>query len=84
MTAVDADQMKQPAGGNLHQGISPKKCGKQHAELRCGDFELVLDERSGNREIAAVDVIDEHGQADQEQERVHAPARFECGRRRTL
>jgi hypothetical protein len=61
------EAIHQPAGKNLAAGVRPKESREQNAELRGRDAELVLDQGRRDREIAAIDVIDEDGKEKQNQ-----------------
>src|SRR5579859_3490531 len=50
----------------MEAGVRPEKRREQHAQLRGGDAQLVFQHRRGNRKVAAIDVIDEHGYGEQD------------------
>src|ERR1700675_256094 len=46
--------------------VGPEERRKQHAKLRGGNPQLVLQHRRGNRKVPAIDVIDKDGNGEQE------------------
>ena len=78
---LHVEAIDQPAGWNLHQGVNPEECGQQSAQLKIRDMDFVLDQFGGDRKVAAVDVVDEDGESQQEEDAVHAGAagRFVSG-----
>ena len=52
----------------MHEGISPEKGGEESAEFGGGDGELVFQEGGGDGEIAAIDVVDEDGEREQDED----------------
>ena len=54
-----------PAGQHLARHIGPEEGRGQDADLRAREAELVLEQRGGGREVAAVDVVDEHRQREE-------------------
>jgi hypothetical protein len=65
--AFHIEAIHQPAGKNLARGIRPEECRKQKAKLRRRDPKFVFDQGRRDREIAAIDVIDEDGKEKQNQ-----------------
>src|SRR5258708_11813714 len=58
---VDVQAVHQPAVEKMQTRVRPEERGKQHAKLRRRNPQLVLQHRRGDGEVAAIDVIDEHG-----------------------
>ena len=61
---VDVEAIDQPAGDELEAAVGPEKSGEEHAELDGRDAELVLEHGGGDGEIAAVEVIEEGGEGE--------------------
>src|SRR5882757_7929649 len=51
---IDVEPIDEPTGENLAEGVCPEKCGEQNAELRWREMQILLEERCGDRECAAV------------------------------
>ena len=64
---LDAEAIHQQAGGDLHDGVAPEKDRIQHAAARIAQREelLELGGRQGDRQVGAIDVGDDHAQAEQ-------------------
>src|SRR6266481_6537099 len=58
---VDVQAVHQPPVEKMQTRVRPEERGKQHAKLRRRNSQLVLEHRRGDGEVAAIDVIDEHG-----------------------
>src|ERR1700693_4953679 len=61
------ETVNQPAGKKLAAGVGPEERREQDAELRRRDPEFILEQRSRNRKVAAIDVVDEDGEEEQHQ-----------------
>jgi hypothetical protein len=81
------DAIDQPAAGDLQRRISPPKRREHHTKLHWIQFELPGDAGRGDREVAAVEIVDHHGN-EQQHHNQEAPARCSgchgCGQRRLL
>ena len=49
-------------------GVGPEKGGEEKAKPSGGDAQFILKERCGDREAAAVDVVDENGEAEKDED----------------
>src|SRR5579872_3872593 len=56
-----------PTCGNLQTRIGPEKSGKQNSELRGRKSQFALKQGSGNRKIAAIDIVEKDGEPQQQQ-----------------
>ena len=70
---VGVQPVHQPAADKLHRGVGPKKCGEQNAQLCDRNAQLVFQKRGSNREIAAVNVVDESTNSQQDKRRRKRP-----------
>ena len=64
---IDIEAIDQPTGDELGAGVGPKKSGEKEAEASGGKGEFALKQRRGDGEIATVDVIDEDGEAEEDE-----------------
>ena len=64
---IDIEAIDQPTGDELGAGVGPKKSGEKEAEASGGKGEFALKQRRGDGEIAAVDVVDEDGEAEEDE-----------------
>jgi hypothetical protein len=62
---MGAEPFGQPAHGNHAEHIAVIEGRAEDAELGCGEAEVLLQLRSRDGEIAAVDIVDEHRDGDQ-------------------
>ena len=67
---LHVEAIDQPSGGHLHQSVGPEKGCQQSAELR-SEMRNSSFSRGGDREIAAIDVVDKDRKAKQEKHAVH-------------
>src|SRR6516225_9295863 len=47
--------------------VGPEKGGEQNAQLRCGNTELVLQQRCSDGQTAAIHIVDEHRNGQQDE-----------------
>ena len=66
---VDGEAIAQPAGEQLHRGVDPEEGREGDAEGFVGQAELALHQRRGDADRAAVDIIEEHRRAEQQDQR---------------
>jgi hypothetical protein len=62
---IYVEAVNEPAGDDLERGVGVEKSGEQDAELRGGKGEIVFYQGCGYRKSAAVDVVDEYGEAEE-------------------
>ncbi|MNQ14557.1 hypothetical protein D3C85_275110 [compost metagenome] len=55
----------QPAAGDLHRGVSPAERGENQTDVNRIDAQLTGQRRRSNRQVAAVEVVDDHGDKQQ-------------------
>jgi hypothetical protein len=65
---VHVEAIHQPAGNGLEHGVGPEESRKQKSELRGGEAKFVFEGRRRDGEIAAVNVVDEHRDPEQEKD----------------
>jgi len=63
---VDVETIHQPSGNQLGEAVGPEESGEEEAEARGGEGEFILEKRCGDGEIAAVDVVDEDGNSQED------------------
>jgi len=56
-----------PTDDQLHGGVGGKKGGEEDAKLRRRELKFVFEQRRGHRKIAAVDVVNEDADAEQDE-----------------
>ena len=64
--AVDIEAVHQPSDDELHGGVGVEEGGEKNSELGGGDVEFVLEGAGGDGQIAAVDVVDEDGEDEED------------------
>ncbi len=52
----------------MENGVSPEEGREQESDLIKGEAQLVLNERRGEREISAVDIVDENRKREEDGE----------------
>src|SRR5579863_4985281 len=57
----------QPADDELHGGVGGEEGGEEDAELGGRELKFTFEERSGHGKIAAVDVVDEDADAEEDE-----------------
>ena len=55
----------QPAAGQLERRVGPAECREHQAELHGIQMEIARQARRGDRDVAAVEVVDDHGDEQQ-------------------
>ena len=55
----------QPAAGQLERRVGPAECGEHQAELHRIQMEIARQGGRGDRDVAAVEVVDDHGDEQQ-------------------
>ena len=61
----DAETVQHKPGRDLQQRIGPEERAEQQPHLSGGETEFVLQLRPGDRQIDAVEIVDEHADAEQ-------------------
>ena len=74
--SIGVDPLDQPRGDELAGGVAPEERRDQQAHLAGRQGQLVLDQGRGGGDHPSVDIVDEHGQAEQDH---HAPAESALG-----
>jgi hypothetical protein len=64
---LDVEAIANPTAHGEHNGIGPEESGDENAELRIREAELVFEQRCGDSEVSAVDVVDQDGNSEQQQ-----------------
>lgn len=55
----------QPAAGDLHGSVGPAEGGENQSDVNGVDAQLARQRRGGDRQVAAVKVVDDHGDEQQ-------------------
>ena len=76
---VDGEAVAQPAGEQLHRRIDPEESGDGETVGFVRKAELALHQRRGDRHRAAVDIIEENRDAEQEDRARSTTLRSRCG-----
>ena len=69
---VDGEAVAQPTGEQLHRRVDPEEGREDKSIVLLGKAEVILHQRGGDADRAAIDVIEEDGSAEQQ----HEPSRI--------
>ncbi|MNY14098.1 hypothetical protein D3C86_1472600 [compost metagenome] len=67
----------QPAAGDLHGGIGPAECGENQPDVDRVDAQVAGQRRGGDRQVAAVQIVDHH----RDEQQHHDEKTLAAGRR---